>query len=85
MIVSNISPLIVLKKARATRVLTEIFQEIYIPPAVWAELKVREEEFFKGMRQLRIKEVDNRRHWRRRQAPFSVVFRRDGKGVIGEV
>lgn len=60
MIVSNTSPLIVLKRAGATRVLTEIFQEIYIPPAVWAELKVREEEFFKGMRQLRIKEVGDR-------------------------
>ena len=28
-----------------------------VPPAVWAELKVKEEEFFRGMRELRVEEV----------------------------
>lgn len=57
MIVSNTSPLIVLKRAGAIKFLTEIFQEIRVPSAVWAELKVKEEEFFRGMRELRVEEV----------------------------
>jgi len=60
LIVSNTSPLIVLKKARAIMLLTELFKEILIPPAVWSELKVREEEFFKRLEGLRITEVGDR-------------------------
>jgi len=61
LIVSNTSPLIVLKKARAIMLLTELFKEILIPSAVWSELKVREEEFFKRLEGLRITEVGDRR------------------------
>jgi len=57
LIVSNTSPLIVLKRAGAIKFLAEIFQEIRVPPAVWAELKVKEEEFFRGVRELRVEEV----------------------------
>jgi len=54
LIVSDSSPLIVLKKAGAIQLLQRLFSRVLIPEAVWAEVCIKEREFFERLEFLSI-------------------------------
>ncbi len=59
-IVSNTSPLIILKKSGAIFILDELFDEVIIPKSVQKELFRKEKDFFSSLRFLKVVEPEDR-------------------------
>jgi len=60
-IVSDTSPLIVLKKSKAIFILEEMFEKILIPPSVRDELFEKERNYFSKLEFLRVEYAEDRR------------------------
>lgn len=58
-IVSNTSPLIILKKSEAIFILDNLFDSVLIPKSVQKELFKKEEEFFSSLKILHVVEPKN--------------------------